>query len=127
MIVSESLEDYLETILVLQQRKGTVQSIDVAVEMGLSKPSVSVAVRKLKEKLLIEVDERHRLLLTETGKAVAERTYERHKMFAQMLSSMGVNEETAVQDACRMEHVVSDESFAAMKKFFARIGQFESV
>ena len=63
----------------------------------------------------------------ETGKAVAERTYERHKMFAQMLSSMGVNEETAVQDACRMEHAVSDESFAAMKKFFARIGQFESV
>ena len=114
---NESVEDYLETILIISEEKPVVRSIDIANEMGFSKPSISVAVKNLKEKGYISVSEEGYITLTESGKALADRVYDRHKFFRKWLISLGVDKDIAVEDACRMEHVFSPESFAAIKAY----------
>lgn len=118
--ILESKENYLETILILQQRTGEVRSVDIAAEMGFSKPSVSVAMKNLREEGCILVDKNGYITLTERGKEIAERVYERHTVFLEWLTSLGVPEEIACEDACRMEHDISVESFEAIKAFLER-------
>lgn len=117
MEIHESAEDYLETILVLTEKVGNVRSVDVSNEMGFKKSSVSVAMKNLRSTGHIVVDENGYIRLTPLGKEVADMIYERHKFFSTWLISLGVNKETALEDACRIEHVISKESFAAMKEF----------
>ncbi len=112
----ESREDYLESILVLEQRQQFVRSVDVANYLGFSKPSVSVAVGNLKSALLLTVDNAGGLHLTEAGRALAEQVYERHRLLARYLMNLGVDEETATEDACRMEHVISQITFEKIKE-----------
>ncbi len=115
MALMESGEMYLETILILSQRKKAVRSIDVAEYMAYSKPSVSRAVGLLKEGGYLEVDGLGHLTLTESGREVAERIYERHRLLSEILMRLGVDEKTAAEDACKMEHYISDTSFQAIK------------
>ena len=116
MNIQESGEMYLETIYVLSQQQDLVRSLDVANYMDYSKPSVSRAVGILKKNGYLTVEENGHLALTETGLATASKIYERHNVLSEMLIGLGVNEETAVEDACRIEHYISDESFDAIKK-----------
>ena len=116
MAMQESGEMYLETIYVLSQQSGNVRSIDVAEEMGYSKPSVSRAVGLLKNAGLLLMDETGSLKLTEAGEEKAKRIYERHTVLSRLLMNLGVDEKTATEDACRMEHYISDQSFEAIKK-----------
>ena len=113
--IQESAENYLETILVLSLDKPYVRSIDIANELGFSKPSVSVAMKNLRNSGHIRVDENGHITLAPTGKKIAEMIYERHRILSQWLESLGVSRETASEDACRIEHVISEESFAAIK------------
>ena len=113
--ILESGENYLETILILHQRNGEVRSIDIAAELDYSKPSVSVAMKNLREKECITVDKNGYITLTEKGQQIAERVYERHLLFTGWLTSLGVPEDIAAEDACRIEHCLSNESFEAMK------------
>ena len=112
----ESLEDYLETILILSKRLANVRSIDVATELGYSKPSVSVAMKKLKNLEYITVSDDGHLTLTKTGKEIAEQVYECHNLLTDWLVYLGVSPEVAAADACKMEHDISNESYQAMKK-----------
>lgn len=116
MVLQESGEMYLETILILSQKRKFVRAVDVGEEMGFSRPSVSRAVHLLAEGGFLTIDPDGGLMLTEMGRDVAEKIYERHTVLSRWLISLGVNETTAVDDACKMEHVISDESFAAMKR-----------
>ena len=116
MKIQESAENYLETILVIGREKGRVRSIDIANELGFSKPSVSVAMKNLRENGYITTDDEGYITLTETGSAIAERMYERHVMLTEWLVSIGVAREIAVEDACRIEHVLSPDSFDAIKR-----------
>lgn len=118
MQIRESAENYLETILILSQRKGKgeVRSIDIVNELEFSKPSVSVAMKNLRENGYITVDKDGYIRLTDKGFEIAEKMYERHTLLSQWLIKLGVDEKVAVEDACRMEHVISAESFAAIKK-----------
>lgn len=118
--ILESKENYLETILVLHNRLGGVRSVDIASEMGFSKPSVSVAMKNLREEECILVDKNGFITLTEKGREIAERVYERHTVFLEWLTSLGVPEQIACEDACRMEHDISVESFEAIKAFIER-------
>lgn len=113
---NESVEDYLEKILILSEEKPVVRSIDLANEMGYKKPSISVAVRNMKAKGYIDVSGEGFITLTESGRALAEKVYERHKFFRQWLIGLGVSEETADTDACRIEHVITKETFDAIRK-----------
>ncbi len=113
-----SAENYLESILILQMQNGYVRSVDIANSLGFSKPSVSVAMKLLKENRYITVGEDGRITLTETGMKIASRMYERHTLLTQILMKLGVDEETARNDACRMEHVLSDTSFEMIKKAY---------
>ena len=115
MKLLESGEMYLETILILKNKYGYVRSIDIAHEMNYSKPSVSRAMSFLKEDGYIENDPHGMILLTEKGQAIAEKIYDRHKTLTRYLISLGVSEDTAQKDACRIEHVISDESFGKIK------------
>lgn len=117
MTMNESAENYLETILVLSQRLPVVRSVDIAVEMNFKKSSISVAMKNLRENGYITVSSAGFITLTESGRAIANMIYERHTFLSSWLTSLGVDEKTAAEDACRMEHVVSKESFAAIKKF----------
>ncbi len=112
----ESLEDYLETILSLQNKHGQVRSIDIANEMNFSKPSVSVAMKNLREKNYITMAADGYIALTESGKKRAESVMERHTLLSDWLISIGVSKETALADACKVEHDLSEESFEAIKK-----------
>lgn len=112
----ESLEDYLETILLLQKRLGQVRSIDIANEMNFSKPSVSVAMKNLREKAYITTSDNGFIALTEAGKQRAESVLERHTILSDWLISLGVSRQTALEDACRVEHDLSEESFNAIKR-----------
>ena len=114
--LNESVEDYLETILVLSKKLPVVRAIDIANELGYSKASISVAIKNLKEKELIVVQEHGYISLTESGLALATQVYERHLWFTNWLVSLGVDEEIASEDACRMEHALSEESFEAIKR-----------
>lgn len=117
MRLHESAEMYLETIYVLSKKGGSVRSIDVAEEMGYSKPSVSRAVGLLKSGGYLTVEGDGSLVLTDEGRAAAQRVFERHTVLSQFLSLIGVNEDIASEDACKMEHVISDETVFAIKKF----------
>lgn len=116
MKVQESSENYLETILILKKRMGSVRSVDIAAELQFSKPSVSVAMKNLREKGYITVEEGGQISLTEKGQGLAEGVYERHSLFTDLLVALGVNKKTAAEDACRIEHVISEESFQAIKQ-----------
>lgn len=118
--ILESKENYLETILVLNNRLGEVRSIDIASEMSFSKPSVSVAMKNLRGEGCITVDKNGYITLTDKGREIAERVYERHTVFLEWLTSMGVPEEIACEDACRMEHDISVQSFEAIKAFLEK-------
>lgn len=112
----ESLEDYLETILMLQKSRGQVRSIDIANEMNFTKPSVSVAMKNLREKGYITMDSTGYITLTEAGRQRAEDVLERHTILADLLMRIGVSKETALADACKVEHDLSEESFEAIKR-----------
>lgn len=116
MNTNESAENYLETILVLSQRLPVVRSVDIATEMNFKKSSISVAMKNLREKGHITVSDAGFISLTESGQKIADMIYERHTFISNWLISLGIDEKTAVEDACRMEHVISRESFAAIKK-----------
>lgn len=116
MSLQESGEMYLETILVLSQRTGFVRAIDVGEEMGYSKPSVSRAVGILRQGGYILVGEDGGITLTESGRAVAEKIYERHRLLTRFLVRLGVDEKIAAEDACKIEHVISDASMEAIKR-----------
>ena len=119
MAIHESGEDYLEAILMIKKRSGNVRSIDVARELSFSKPSVSVAMKNLKTSNYITVDENGFINLTEAGQEIADKIYERHTFLTTWLTSLGVDPEVAAEDACKMEHAISSESFSAIKKFVA--------
>ena len=116
MKLYQSAEDYLEAILMLHQRIGLVRSIDVVNELGYSKPSVSVAMKKLRENGYVEMDDEGYIHLTPAGEAVADRIYSRHRLLTQFFIRLGVSEETAAADACKIEHDLSDETFEKIKE-----------
>ena len=116
MKIHESAENYLETILMIKNKKGSVRSIDIANELEYSKPSVSVAMKNLRENGFIDVDKNGYITLLDTGKEIAEKMYERHTTLSNWLISLGVNKDTAVEDACKIEHIISAESFEAIKQ-----------
>ena len=122
MHIYESGEDYLETILILKERNGNVRSIDIANEMNFTKPSVSYAMKQFRENGYIIVDEDGFIHLTLAGEEIAQRTYERHKVLTQMLKFLGVCDETAKKDACKMEHDLSDETFDRIKECLCKNG-----
>ena len=115
MKIQESAENYLETIYILTRRNGIVRSIDIVNELDFTKPSVSVAMKNLREKKHITVTDAGYIYLTDSGREIAEMIYERHEFISKWLISLGVPEEIALEDACRIEHVISKESFEAMK------------
>ena len=120
MIIKESAENYLEAILVLKNKKGNVRSIDVAHELMVSKPSVSVAMKHFREEGYITTDADGGLSLTEKGLKVAERVYERHQIITEALMSIGVDEITAKEDACKIEHDISEITFEKLKAFITK-------
>ncbi|MDE7297723.1 MAG: metal-dependent transcriptional regulator [Lachnospiraceae bacterium] len=116
MNTNESAENYLETILILSRRLPVVRSVDIANELGFKKSSVSIAMKNLRTKQHITVTEAGFIYLTESGRAIADMIYERHELLSAWLTKLGVPEEIAVEDACRIEHVISPESFDAIKR-----------
>ena len=122
MQLLESGEMYLETILILTIRDHAVRSIDVAKYMNFSKPSVSRAMGRLKEQEYIVIDSDGYITLTEAGWEIAEKIYERHNVLSALLKRLGVSEQTATEDACKIEHDISDETFAAIKRHVAEYG-----
>ncbi len=116
MKIQKSAEDYLETMLMLREQNGFIRSVDVASRMGVTKPSVSYAVKRLRENGYITMDPEGLLHLTEQGGEIAERIYERHKLLSRLLVRLGVSPETAREDACRIEHDLSVETFEAIRR-----------
>lgn len=116
MHIQESAEDYLEAILRLQEQKGYVRSVDIAAMLGVTKPSVSFAMKRLRENGYIVMGEDNLITLTGDGEAIARRVYDRHKTLVTFLTSIGVSEETAREDACRIEHDISEETFEALRR-----------
>ena len=116
MEIHKSAEDYLETILKLRRANGTVRSVDVAEAMHFSKPSVSVAMKKLRESGHVVMEDNGLLTLTESGEAIAVRIDERHRILTRMLMALGVEEETAAEEACQIEHVISDSTMEKIKQ-----------
>lgn len=117
---SESREDYLETIKILFDRNGFVRSIDIAEEMNFSKPSVSIAMKKLKDEDYINIDDKGHIVLTDKGQKIADETYERHQILFAVFKKLGVNDETALEDACRVEHDLSEETFSLIKEHYLK-------
>jgi len=120
--IKESAENYLETILMLKNKNGYVRSIDIANELGFAKASVSVAMKSFREEGYITVDEHGNIILTQKGIEIAEKIYERHKVIAKLLMDLGVSEETAYEDSCKIEHDISNESFLIIKKYLTDKG-----
>ena len=120
MRIKESAENYLETILMLKTKNGSVRSIDVANELGFTKASVSVAMKSFREEGYVTVDEAGSISLTEKGLNIAEKMYERHKVITKLLMTLGVSEETAESDSCKIEHDISNESFEKIKEFLGK-------
>ncbi len=120
MKIQESAENYLEAILVLSGKNKGVRSIDVANYLGFSKPSVSVAMKSFREEGYVVVDGEGSLILTEKGKEIAEKVYDRHNTIAKALMLLGVDEETALEDSCKIEHDLSDISFQKIKEYFGK-------
>ena len=123
MHIQESGEMYLESIFVLSNQKGSVRSIDVGEYLGYSKPSVSRAMGLLKNGGFITVDKDGSINLTDAGREIAQKIYDRHTLLTGLLTQLGVSEETAAEDACKMEHAISDETFDAIKRYVERLEQ----
>ena len=117
MTIHESAEDYLEQILMLLEAKGHARSVEIAAGLDVSKPSVSVAMKKLRENGYILMDDDSFITLTDKGYAIARKIYERHQVLTRLFMQIGVSEETARKDACKIEHDLSDESFEAVRRF----------
>ena len=120
MQIKESAENYLECILMLRAEKGSVRSIDIAHHMEFTKASVSVAMKNFRQEGYITVDDDGEIYLTEKGKEIAQRVYERHQLIAEALITLGVSPETASADSCKIEHDISEETFQCIKKFLGR-------
>ena len=118
MKIQESAEDYLEAILIISEEKEFVRAIDIVNHLGISKPSVSVYLKNLRENGYVNVDDKGHLTLTESGMSIAQKIYERHKILSALLISLGVEKEIAFKDACKIEHDLSDETFSAIKKHY---------
>ena len=118
MVIQEAAEMYLETILSLKNKLGVVRSVDVAREMGYSKPTVSEQMKKFRENGFVEVDADGHIHLTPSGEKIAQRTLDRHHVLSKIFQKIGVSEDMAVEDACRVEHYISEETFNALKKHF---------
>lgn len=120
MKIKESAENYLETILIIKKEKGYVRSIDIANELGVTKPSVSVAMKAFREEGYITVDEAGGISLTEKGMEIANRVYEKHEIIATALMAIGVSEKTAYEDSCKIEHDISNETFEKLKEYLSK-------
>ncbi len=120
MEIHESAEDYLEKILMLKKTKGFVRSIDIANMLGYSKPSISIAMKHLRENGYVTMDKDNYIDLTEAGQKIAERIYFRHQTLTQFLEGLGVSHENADKDACKIEHDISDESFGKLREFLEK-------
>ena len=120
MKIQESAEDYLESILIINEKKEFVRAIDIVNHLGISKPSVSVYLKNLRENGYVNIDDKGHLSLTDTGLSIAEKIYERHKIISSLLMSLGVNEDIALKDACKIEHDLSDETFYAIKNYYIK-------
>lgn len=120
MIIKESAENYLEAILMIKNQKGSVRSIDVANELGVSKPSVSVAMKHFREEGYIITDEAGHISLTEKGSEIADRIFERHQVLTRALIALGVDEKTALEDSCKIEHDISEQAFDKIKEHLKR-------
>ena len=116
MAVSEAIENYLETIYILSQQQNEVHAIDICSYLSYSRPTVSIVLRQMREHGLVTVNEENHIFLTEEGLAIAEHMYERHELLTRMLMLLGVSRETAMRDACKIEHDLSDETFEAIKR-----------
>lgn len=123
MAITQSVADYLEAIMMLQKEKVHVRSVDIANHFGYSRPTVSQTLKAFRGKGYVEVDEDGFVTLTELGKEIAQSTYEKHVVLTGLLTSIGVSEETAKEDACRIEHDISEETFTAIKKVYQRLKQ----
>ena len=119
MAVSEAIENYLETIYILSQQQNEVHAIDICSYLSYSRPTVSIVLRQMREHGLVTVNEDNHIYLTEEGHRIASRIFERHEVLTQMLTQLGVSHETAVRDACKIEHDLSDETFEAIKRHMA--------
>ena len=120
MVLHESAEDYLETILVLFERNGQVRSIDIVNEMNFSKPSISIAMKKLRENGYIRMDVNGLITLTDEGRLIAERIYSRHKLLTKVLEAIGIDEKKAEDEACKVEHDIDDETYDRIRDFYLR-------
>ena len=118
MVIHESAEDYLETILVLYERNGQVRSIDIVNEMNFSKPSISIAMKKLRENGYIRMDVNGLITLTDAGRNIAERIYSRHKLLTKVLVAIGIDEKKASSEACKIEHDIDDETYEKIRAFY---------
>lgn len=119
MAVTEAVENYLEAILVLSYKQPDVHAVDVCTHLGYSRPTLSVAIKQMKEQGLIDVSGENHISLTDEGRIIAERIYERHNIVAALLMGIGVSEDTAYTDACKIEHDLSDETFKCLKKHYS--------
>ncbi len=122
MLIKESAENYLEAILKMSNQKGYVRSVDIANDLGVTKPSVSVAMKRFREEGYITIDTDGCIRLTEKGAAIAERVYERHRLIARILMHLGVSEAVAFEDSCKIEHDLSEESFEKIKAYIEKEG-----
>jgi Mn-dependent DtxR family transcriptional regulator len=120
VVLHESAEDYLETILILFERNGQVRSIDIVNEMNFSKPSISIAMKKLRENGYIRMDVNGLITLTDEGRVIAERIYSRHKLLTKVLEAIGIDEKKAEDEACKIEHDIDDETYERIRDFYLR-------
>ena len=116
MAVSEAIENYLETIYILSREKNEIHAVDICAYLSYSRPTVSIVLRQMKEQGLVVVNENNHIYLTQEGERIARRVYERHEMLTRLFMSYGVSKETALRDACKIEHDLSDETFEALKR-----------
>lgn len=122
MEISEATENYLETILILSHKKPELHAIDICDELGYSRPTLSVVLKKMKKEGLIEVDENNHITLTGEGRKIAEKIYERHTVISKFFMDIGVEESVALRDACKIEHDLSDETFRCIKNYIKKMG-----
>ena len=123
MELHESAEDYLETILILFERNGQVRSIDIVNEMNFSKPSISIAMKKLRENGFIRMDVNGLITLTDAGREIAERIYSRHKLLTRVLVAIGIDEKKAADEACKIEHDIDDETYEKIGDFYKKYSE----
>lgn len=121
MAITEAVENYLETILILSQKQPDVHAIDICSYLGYSRPTVSIILRKMKDEGLVIVDDDNHISLTDEGRGVAERIYDRHRVLTDLFEYIGVSRDVAAEDACKVEHDISDETFALLKKHYKQL------